>query len=162
MNMLKELANVLVILLIIPLILAIHMEPEEFPLQPDINCKYDGTEGILSYSIKNTLHNPLHLDRAPALQSNTITHLSMLVNGRIVDPDPYCDKHNVEVGDSFTCKIRFDPNEYKTGIFRFFHNIPYLSGHWGRKTSNVLRLRILDEGSKYRENFKFDCQTLTT
>jgi len=140
------------------IVFAIHQEPEEFPIIPEITCTYNKTYGLLEFNITNTLGRPLHLDRVPVFNATTITHLSTVFNGRIVEPDQYCTTDLIDVKGTAKCTIYFDPQKYKTGIFRFFHDLPKnLIGHFGRKVSNVLRLRILDQGSKYRKNFRFDC-----
>ena len=53
------------------LVFAIHQEPEEFPLIPEITCTYNETYWLLEFNITNALGRPLHLDRAPVLDATT-------------------------------------------------------------------------------------------
>ena len=135
-----------------------HEEPEVFPLDPEISCTYSGAEGEVKFSIINNLDSNLSIAHVRIFDAPTATNMVLVLNGRLIEPDEYCNTNVVPVWEALECSIPFNPEQYKSGIFRMFQfidkNIVTKSGD---KVSNVIRLRILDKGSKYRENFEFDC-----
>ena len=146
------------ILIYVEQTIALHEEDQEFPIIPEISCSYNESEGVITYSFQNPFDSPLHLLRASPLLASIITHASIIVNGRLVEPDEHCTKEVVAPGENVECSIIFDPNAFKTGIFRMFHMVKEsIVTYKGERPRDVLRLRILHEGSKFRKNFKFDC-----
>ena len=143
----------------IQMVVALTEEPEVFPIQPEIGCRYEGTEGLLTYTLPNPFDREITLGRLSPFDVN-LTHLTVVLNGRLVEPEEHCTGEIIEVGGSVECSVDFDPTQHKTGIFRFFQfkqNVENITTSKGKRIQNVIRLRLLHEGEKIRSNFKFDC-----
>jgi len=132
--------------------------PEDFAIHPEIQCWYNETHGEINYRITNPLQKPLHIARTTYLQPKEIAHISVILNGRLVEPEDFCDKITIEPNEQGLCSIKFDPTKQKTGIFRIYHTYDYLQEYSGAKPRDVLRIRMLNEGVKTRANIKFDCE----
>jgi len=135
--------------------------PPDFAIHPEIQCWYNETYGEINYKITNSLkNNTLHIARTSYIQPRGQAHISMILNGRLVEPEDYCDKIILEPNEQGLCSIKFDPTQQKTGIFRIYHNYDYLQEYSGEKPRDVLRIRLLNEGKKTRANIKFDCESV--
>jgi len=134
--------------------------PPDFEIQPEIQCWYNATHGEINFKITNPFQKQLHLARTTYIQPRERAHISVILNGRLVEPEDFCDKITIEPNEQGLCSIPFDPTQQKTGIFRIYHTYDYLREYGGEKPRDVLRIRTLIDGVKTRANIKFDCDSI--
>ena len=103
------------LLLLVFSVYGIDHSSGRYPLSHEISCNYDGESGEIIYTVPNNLNRTLHLPRA-SYNMGAMSHLSVILNGRIVEPQDHCDRLLVMPGETATCTIPFDPDKKKTGM----------------------------------------------
>lgn len=157
----RSLVVFIVFLLLISPVFSIDHTSKEFPLDIKASCVQDEYQGSIAYVLQNTLDTSLALGRVSYADTER-SQLSMILNGRIIDPTLYCDATVLEPGQQASCMISFDPTLRKSGTFRIFHNLGYLNTYSGEAIQSVLRFRLIHDGEKSRINQRFGCTQVTS
>jgi len=105
--------------------------------------------------VHNGLPDPILLSRAPVGAEDD--YLAVILNGRRVEAEQYCNMMVMQKGDTVHCTIDFDPDALKSGEFRIFHNMKHLQTYGGEAIQDSFQFRLLYDGTKYRQTRKFDC-----